>query len=92
MLFWRSVTRNVTRNPEISIKFLILLAATVVGTAISESVKAGYCEMHGLSCDPSSQALTIDAEYLDANGPVVREQMQKAGVRLAHLLDIAFAQ
>jgi hypothetical protein len=59
--------------------------------AISESAKTGYCKMHELSCDPSSQALTIDAEYLEANAPVVREQLQKAGVRLAHLLDVALA-
>jgi S1/P1 Nuclease len=60
--------------------------------AISEAVKTGYCEMHGLSCDPSGQIGTIGTEYLDANAPVVREQLQKAGVRLAHLLDIAFAE
>jgi hypothetical protein len=60
--------------------------------AISESIKTGYCQMHGLSCDPSGKAVTINTEYLDANAPVVREQLQKAGVRLAHLLDIAFAE
>jgi hypothetical protein len=60
--------------------------------AISKSAKTGYCKMHELSCDPSSQALTIDAEYLEANAPVVREQLLKAGVHLAHLLDIAFAE
>jgi len=60
--------------------------------AISESVKTGYCEMHELSCDPSSQDLTIGTDYLDANASAVKEQLQKAGVRLAHLLDIAFAE
>jgi hypothetical protein len=59
--------------------------------AISESVKTGYCEMHESSCDPSSQAL-IGPEYLEANAPIVTEQLQKAGVRLAHLLDLAFAE
>jgi nuclease S1 len=34
--------------------------------------------------------LTVDAAYLDTNKPVVKEQLQKAGVRLAHLLDTAF--
>jgi hypothetical protein len=60
--------------------------------AISEAAKTGYCKMHELSCDPSSQALTIDAEYLETNASVVKEQLLKAGIRLAHLLDVAFAQ
>jgi hypothetical protein len=60
--------------------------------AISESVKTGYCEMHELSCDPSGRAVIIGTGYLDANALVVKEQLLKAGVRLAHLLDIAFAQ
>jgi hypothetical protein len=29
----------------------------------------------------------VDAAYLEANTPIVREQLHKAGVRLAHLLD-----
>jgi hypothetical protein len=57
--------------------------------AISESIKTGYCVMRELSCDPSAQFVTIGTEYLDANAPVVKEQLLKAGVRLAHLLDIA---
>jgi hypothetical protein len=60
--------------------------------AISESAKTGYCKMQELSCDPSSPTLTIDADYLEANAPVVKEQLLKAGVRLAHLLDSAFAK
>jgi hypothetical protein len=60
--------------------------------AISESVKVDYCEMHEASCSPAHEAVTIGTEYLDANAPVVREQLQKAGVRLAHLLDVAFAE
>jgi hypothetical protein len=60
--------------------------------AISESAKTGYCEIHGSSCDPSPQAVTVSTKYLDANAPVVKEQLAKAGVRLAHLLDIAFAE
>jgi hypothetical protein len=60
--------------------------------AISESVKTGYCEIHGSSCDPTAQTIAIGTEYLDANAPVVKKQLQKAGVRLAHLLDLAFAE
>lgn len=46
--------------------------------------------MHGPSCDPGVGSVSIGAEYLDANEPVVREQLQKAGVRLARILDAAF--
>jgi hypothetical protein len=31
----------------------------------------------------------IDAAYVETNTPIVREQLQKAGVRLAHVLDAA---
>jgi hypothetical protein len=34
----------------------------------------------------------IDAAYVAANAPVVKEQLQKAGVRLVHLLDAALAK
>jgi hypothetical protein len=34
----------------------------------------------------------IDAAYVAANTPIVREQLQKAGVRLAHLLDGALGK
>jgi hypothetical protein len=36
--------------------------------------------------------VTIDASYVAANAPVVREQLQKAGVRLAQMLDAALAK
>jgi hypothetical protein len=38
-----------------------------------------------------SAKVKIDAAYVEANTPIVREQLQKAGVRLAHLLDSAWA-
>ena len=59
--------------------------------AISEAVTTGYCEMHGSFCDLPNGNVTISAEYLAKNEPVVKEQLQKAGVRLARLLDAAFA-
>jgi hypothetical protein len=35
----------------------------------------------------------IDAAYyVEANTPIVREELQKAGVRLAHLLDAALGK
>jgi hypothetical protein len=58
--------------------------------AIAEAARTMYCTMHGLSCDMTSSVLNISAQYLDANEPVVKQQLQKAGVRLARLLDTAF--
>jgi len=58
---------------------------------IAEAAKTKYCVMHGTSCDsPTSAHLLTDDAYIEANKPIVREQLQKAGVRLAHLLDRAF--
>lgn len=58
--------------------------------AISEAAQTGYCARHGSSCDKPDGDVEISADYLTANEPVVREQLQKAGVRLAKLLDQAF--
>jgi hypothetical protein len=47
--------------------------------------------MHASSCDqPNPAHVTVDAAYLETNKPVVKEQLQKAGVRLARILDTAF--
>ncbi|WP_283815915.1 S1/P1 nuclease [Bradyrhizobium glycinis] len=59
--------------------------------AISEAEKTGYCVMHGSSCDRPEGSVTISTEYLAANEPIVKEQLQRAGVRLAALLDSIFA-
>jgi hypothetical protein len=56
---------------------------------ITESVQTKYCEMHGNSCDQPSGTVKIDQAYIDKNVPIVKEQLQKAGVRLANLLDKA---
>jgi hypothetical protein len=59
--------------------------------AIAEAAKTGYCVLHGESCDlPNSAHVTIAAAYLETNKPVVRQQLQKAGARLARILDAAF--
>lgn len=48
--------------------------------AISESVKTGYCVMHGKSCDPpAGGTVTIDAAYLAASDPIITEQLKKGG-------------
>lgn len=59
--------------------------------AISEAVTTGYCEMREDFCVMPRDSVTIGAEYLAANEPVVKEQLQKAAVRLARVLDGAFA-
>jgi S1/P1 Nuclease len=46
--------------------------------------------MHAVSCDKPNGDVQINAEYLTTNKPIVKQQLQKAGVRLAHQLDIAF--
>ena len=58
--------------------------------AIAEAPGTMYCTMHGPSCDMTDSALNISAQYLEANEPVVKQQLQKAGVRLGRLLDTAF--
>ena len=61
--------------------------------AIAEAINTKYCVMHGMSCDPAdSRHVVIDDAYIVATAPVVREQLQKAGVRLAHILDRAFGE
>jgi hypothetical protein len=58
--------------------------------ALSENAKTQYCVMHTSSCDKPAGDVQINAENLTTNEPIVKQQLQKAGVRLAHLLDIAF--
>jgi hypothetical protein len=55
--------------------------------AIAKAATTWYCIMHGQSCDPPGESLTITAGYLESNKFVVREQLQKAAVRLAYILD-----
>jgi hypothetical protein len=57
--------------------------------AIAKANTTRYCVMHGPSCDPSGESLTITIAYLESNKLVVREQLQKAAVRLADILDTA---
>jgi hypothetical protein len=58
--------------------------------AITEAAQMMYCVMHGSSCDLTSGARNISAEYLDANVSVLKERLKRAGVPLAQLLDTAF--
>jgi len=58
--------------------------------AIAKAVTTRYCVMHGQSCDPLGDNLTITIDYLESSKSVVREQLQKSAVRLARILDMAF--
>jgi len=60
--------------------------------AIAEQARTEYCIRQGASCDHPSGKVKIDAAYVVVNTPIVREQQQKAGVRLAHLLDAALSK
>jgi hypothetical protein len=60
--------------------------------AIAEQAQTKYCVRQGASCDQPTGKVTIDAAYVAANAPIVREQLQKAGVRLAHMLDAALGK
>jgi S1/P1 Nuclease len=59
---------------------------------IAEQAQTKYCVRQGASCEHPSGKVTIDAAYVAANTPIVREQLQKAGVRLAHMLDAALGK
>jgi len=48
---------------------------------IAEQAQTKYCIRQGASCDHPSGKVTIDATYVVVNTPIVREQLQKAGVR-----------
>jgi hypothetical protein len=61
--------------------------------AIAERPETKYCIHQGASCElPSPAKVKIDAAYVEANTPIVREQLQKAGVRLAYLLDASLGK
>jgi hypothetical protein len=54
--------------------------------AIAEQARTEYCIRQGASCDHPSGKVKIDAAYVAVNTPIVRQQLQKSGVRLAHLV------
>jgi|SRR5580704_10410398 hypothetical protein len=60
--------------------------------AIAEQAQTKYCIRQGASCDHLAGKVTIDDAYVAATTPIVREQLQKAGVRLAHLLNSALGK
>jgi hypothetical protein len=67
-------------------------AAANESFAIAEQARTEYCIRQGAACDQPSGKVKIDAAYVLANAPVIREQLQKSDVRLAHLLDAALGK
>jgi nuclease S1 len=57
--------------------------------AITTAPTTKYCVRNGPSCDRPTGTVVIGTEYVQANAPILRERLQKAGVRLGHLLDKA---
>jgi hypothetical protein len=45
-----------------------------------------------LDQDEEHKVVSIDAAYVEANGPVIRDRLKRAGTRLAHLLDRSLGQ
>jgi hypothetical protein len=61
--------------------------------AIAECQQTKYCIKQGASCElPTPARVMIDAAYVQANAPIVREQLQRAAIRLAHLLDSSLSK
>jgi len=60
--------------------------------AIAEAATTKYCMPTGSSCDLPPGSVAINVAYVSANTPILREQLAKAGVRLAHLLETALHQ
>jgi nuclease S1 len=57
--------------------------------ASAKDAKTRYCVQQPNSCDLQPGTVTIDSIYVAESTPVIRERLQKAGVRLAYLLDEA---
>jgi hypothetical protein len=60
--------------------------------AIAEAAQTEYCAMQGTGCISTGKAVKVDEAYLEKNESVVKEQLLKAGMRLAWLLDATLGQ
>lgn len=60
--------------------------------AIAESPDAKYCSQQGTTCVPIAGSVKVDEAYMKANIPTIKLQLQRAGIRLAHLLDGALGK
>jgi len=59
---------------------------------IAVAASTRYCLQSASSCDLPVGSVAVGAEYVRVNVPILREQVAKAGVRLAHLLETALHQ
>lgn len=59
---------------------------------ITVDPKTKYCNRVAQTCEKPTATVFIDKDYVSANGPIIKERLQKAGVRLAHLLDEALSK
>lgn len=57
--------------------------------AITRAAATRYCLQQGASCNQPTDDVTVDNAYIQGNRDIVRTQLAKAGVRLAHLLNKA---
>jgi hypothetical protein len=57
--------------------------------AIATAAATKYCIQYEAFCDLPSSTVAIDRAYVQTNAKILREQLLKAGVRLAHLLEAA---
>jgi hypothetical protein len=68
--------------------------------AIATEPSTGYCvqsvelckyETGNIALDPGEpeKTVTIDAAYVAASTPIIRDRLKRAGVRLAHLLGVS---
>jgi nuclease S1 len=58
--------------------------------AIATAAATKYCVQQGGSCEMASDTVEIDTAYVEMSGPIIRERLSKAGVRLANMLNTAF--
>jgi hypothetical protein len=57
--------------------------------AIARAPATKYCVQQGVSCELPSGSINIDTAYVQGSGSIIRQQLAKAGARLAHLLNTA---
>ena len=58
---------------------------------IAEAPATKYCVQQGATCEKPSGSVNIDTAYVSGSRSIIRERLSKAGVRLAHLLNMAFS-
>jgi hypothetical protein len=60
--------------------------------AIATNPRTKYCIRRGGACERPTGSVVVDDAYLRDNAAIIRERLARAAVRLARLLDYAFAK